>query len=116
MISLKPPVVPRPSIGGAPKAATTASQHLPLAPRHCRPCRDRIGREFRALPLGELLEHDVHRAQVGGIGAQDERLAGDARRCAPTPGVSRAIFSMWAMSFWVRSTEAESGNCTFSSR
>ena len=33
-----------------------------------------------------------------------------------TPGVSRAISSMRAMRRSVRSTEAESGNCTFRSR
>ena len=33
-----------------------------------------------------------------------------------TPGMSWANFSMRAIARWVRSTEAESGNCTFSSR
>ena len=33
-----------------------------------------------------------------------------------TPGVSRASVSMRAMTASVRSTEAESGNCTLSSR
>ena len=35
--------------------------------------------------------------------------------CA-TPGVSRAIFSIRAMTCCVRSTEAESGSCTLRSR
>ena len=30
------------------------------------------------MPLVELLEHDVHGAEVGGVGVEDERLAGDA--------------------------------------
>ncbi len=33
-----------------------------------------------AAPLGKLLEHDVHRAEVGRIGVQEQRLAGDADR------------------------------------
>ena len=77
MISLKPPVVPRPSIGGAPKADTTAPRTSPLAAVADRR-GDGVGRQSRTAALGEILEHHVHRAQVGRVGAQDQRLAGDA--------------------------------------
>ena len=77
-MSLKPPVVPRPSIGGAPKAETIAPSHFPLAA-----IADRRGDGVGASGRGsrrsaKSFEHHVHRAEVRGVGAEDQRLAGDA--------------------------------------
>ena len=41
---------------------------------------DGVGGQLGPAPLLELLEHDVHRAEVGRIGVQEQRLAGDADR------------------------------------
>ena len=115
MISLKPPVVPRPSIGGAPKADTTA----PRTSRWQRVAQrrgDGVGRQLRAAALVELLEHHVHRAQVRGVGVEDQRLAGDAHRVRD-PGRLAGDLSRSAPSRCRSArTEAESGSCTFSSR
>ena len=62
------------------------------------------------------LQHDVHRAQVRGVGAGDQRLAGNAHRVVDPSACRWASRSMCAMIRWVRSTEAESGNCTLSTR
>jgi hypothetical protein len=40
----------------------------------------------------------------------------ETERVSATPGVSRAIFSMRAITSWVRCTLADSGSCTFTSR
>ena len=54
MMSLKPPVVPRPSIGGAPKVDTIASR-TSSRQRSRNVVGDRVGRQLGAVPLVELL-------------------------------------------------------------
>ena len=77
---------------------------------------DRVGAQLRVAPLVERLQQDVHRAQVGRVGVQDQRLAGKADRVLDARHVRAASFSMRAIARCVRSTEAESGNCTLSRR
>ena len=68
---------------------------------------------LRPAPLGELVEQDVHRAQVRGVGAEDQRLAGDAHGVRHA-GVWWTIVSMLGHhAARCARTEAESGNCTF---
>ena len=88
-MSLKPPVVPRPSIGGAAERrddwrSRTSSLAALLQSR--RRWRRRSARPCR---LSKSLQQDVHRAEVGGVGVEDQRLAGDADRVLATPGVLR---------------------------
>ncbi len=77
MMILKPPAVPRPSIGGAPKHVHQPV--LDLLPGN----RPASGRRWprrkgpRAARLVEVVEHHVHGAEVRGVGAQQDRLAGD---------------------------------------
>ena len=68
------------------------------------------------VPLVEGLQHDVHRAEVGRVGVEDQRPAGDADRVGHARRVAGRVVSMRAMTRSVRSTEAESGNCTLRSR
>ncbi len=76
---LNPPAVPRPSIGGAAKTVTTAS-------RMCFRHRARIWPamaspvNFSPTALLERPQHHVHRAEVGSVGPQQQRLARDAHR------------------------------------
>ena len=62
---------------GRRRADTTAPRYFP--PAVARGSRRRSRRRTaRAAPLVEIFEHHVHRAEVGRIGAQDQRLTGDA--------------------------------------
>ena len=96
MISLKPPVVPRPSIGGAPNADTMAPR-TSSRQRSCSCCGDGVGAQLGAVPLSNAFEQDVHRAEVGRVGVQDQRLAGDADRVLDARRVAGQVFSMRAM-------------------
>ena len=54
--------------------------HSPLDPRtpaRADPRGDSAGGGRRPVPAGEGLEEEVHAATVGGVGPEDERLAGD---------------------------------------
>ena len=62
------------------------------------------------------LQQDVHRAEVGGVGVQDQRLAGNADRVRDARRLCGPALRCWLMTACVRSTEAESGNCTLRSR
>ena len=114
MIILKPPVVPRPSIGGAPNAATTA------------PRTSRWQRFRSAAAMASAVSPGPRRSpnsfsmtyiepRFGALAFRISDWPEMPTVCA-TPGVSRASASMWAMTFCVRSTEAESGSCTLRSR
>ena len=114
MMSLKPPVVPRPSIGGAPNAVTTA-------PRTSRRQRSRS----RAAMASAVSSGPCRWSNSSSMTYIEPRLGALAFRISDwpemptvcsTPGVSRAIVSMRAMTCCVRSTEAESGSCTLRSR
>ena len=41
---------------------------------------NRVGAQLRVVPLVERLQEDVHRAQVGRVGVEDQRLAGKPHR------------------------------------
>ena len=76
MTILKPPAVPRPSTGGAPK--TLISPSLDFALEESLELRgDRVGRRARVGPVVKLVEHHVHRAEIGRIGVHQDRLARD---------------------------------------
>ena len=110
MMILKPPVVPRPSIGGPPNVDTTASPTSSLqrsrsfsamaSALRSEPCRSSNGLSMTYIEprLGALAFRIKERPEMPTV-------------CS-TPGVSRAIFSIWAITVSVRSTEAASGNCT----
>ena len=68
------------------------------------------------MALLEGIEQHIQRAEVRRVGVEDQRAAGDAHRVGDAPGSCSARRSMRAMMLSVRSTDAESGNCTFSSR
>ena len=114
MMILKPPVVPRPSTGGAPNACTIAPrtavrQRLTMAAPMAVAVRSRLSRSANGLSR-------TYREPR--LGALAERISDwpETPTVCSTPGVSRAICSMRAMRRSVRSTEAASGNCTFRSR
>ena len=129
-MTLKPPALPRPSTGGAPKTATWRFLHFAVA-GGSQLRGDGVGRHLAAVAMVELLEDDVHRAEVRADGVLHDRLAGDrdrvgdardaaarsarlivARASSPSPRAT----STWAMTACVRSSDAESGSCTLTSR
>ena len=115
MISLKPPVVPSPSIGGAPKADTTAPRtSLPAALANCR--GDGVGRQVGPRRSAKALSMTYIEPRFGRVGVQDQRLAGDADRVRDARRVAGRSLRCGPSPSAVRSTEAESGNCTLSSR
>ena len=116
MISLKPPVVPRPSMGGGPKARDDRPLHFAGGSWSSSAAEMASARQRRVAALGELVEHDVHRAQVRRVGAGDQRLAGDAHGVGDARACRGPASSICAMIRCVRSTEAESGNCTLRTR
>ena len=75
-MSLKPPATLRPGIGDAPNTVTSASL---TCSAHVLPQPGHDGRvaQLGTLPLVERLEDDEHRAEVGAVGLQQERHAGD---------------------------------------
>ena len=85
---LKPPAVPRPSTGGAPKTLTRPSL-ISSCSVVCKPRGDRVAGEPGVGAVVEVVEHHVHRAEVGRVGVQQDRLAGDRH------GVRDARASRW---------------------
>ena len=114
MMSLKPPVVPRPSIGGAPNAGTIA----PRTSRWQRSCRSAaMASAVRSGPCRSAngLSMTYIEPRLGALAFRISDWPETPTVCS-TPGVSRAIVSMRAMRRCVRSTEAASGSCTLRSR
>ena len=52
-------------------------------------------------PVVEVVEHHVHRAEVRGVGVQQDRLARRSPRCARRPAPCRAISSIRLITCWV---------------
>ena len=73
---LKPPAVPRPSIGGAPSTLTSPSL-ISCLELGLQRGGDGLAGKARGGAAVEVVEHHVHRAEVRGVGAQQDRLAGD---------------------------------------
>ena len=69
-----------------------------------------------AVAAAELVEHDVERAEVRGVGPQQQRLAGDADRVGHARHLAGHLLDVAASPVRVRSAEAPSGSCTFTSR
>ena len=109
---LKPPVVPSPSIGGAPKTLTTASR---IVAAHSR---------FKALATSSA-EMCGRSSKSFNITYSEPRFGAfvlSSNDCpemptvCPTPSVFKAIVSIWATISRVRCTDEESGSCTFTSK
>ena len=67
-------------------------------------------------PMVEIVEHHVHRAEVGGVGVHQDRLAGDRQGVGRRPAACRRSSRPGLMTVWVRSSEDESGSWTLTSR
>ena len=64
----------------------------------------------------EIVEHHVHRAEVGGVGVQQDRLAGDRHGVRRRPAACRRAARRRSITSWVRSSDDASGSCTLTSR
>ena len=113
---LKPPAVPRPSTGGAPKTLMSAVVDLVAGSRPAEPAAIASPERLGLGPVVEVVEHHVHRAEVRGVGVEQDRLAGDGHRVADARAPSRRSPRSARITFWVRSTEVESGSWTLTSR
>ncbi len=112
---LKPPAVPRPSTGGAPKMFTIAFGHFLLQlvlKRAAMASADSAA----SRPLVEVVEHQIKRAEIGRIGVEQDRLSGDGDGVLDALACRRAISSICCTTSSVRATEAASGSCTLTSR
>ena len=69
-----------------------------------------------AVRFVEIVEHDVHRAEVGGVGVEQDRLAGDGDGVLDARRLPGDLLRCAASLRCVRCTEAESGSCTLTSR
>ena len=86
--SLKPPVLPRPSTGGAPKTAIWASWISLNLLRAASAAM--VGRaQFRvSRPLFKRLQDDEHAAHVADVRAQNRRVAGHVDRVGDAFGLA----------------------------
>jgi len=73
---LMPPAVPSPSIGGAPKMLTIALGTCRLNSSFSASASFSADSDGIAAIL-EVVEHQIHGAEVGRVGAQEDRLPGD---------------------------------------
>ncbi len=67
-------------MGGGPKADDDGPLHLLAAVLAAAAAAMASAVRSGIAALGEIVEHDVHRAEVRGVGAEDQRLAGNAHR------------------------------------
>ena len=110
--SFRPPVVPRPSIGGAPKARTDA----PRTAVRQRASRSRATASPVSPGRSENGFNITYIDPRFGAFAPSTSDCPEMPTVCATPGVSSAARSMRAINRPVRSTDAESGSCTLSSR
>ena len=110
-ISWKPPVVPRPSMGGAPKAATMASRES-LRQRSC----SSLAMLSASKPWPRRLEYSSNmiysEPRFGALAPKISDVPGNAHRVGDAVAFSARWPRFAAMTFSVRGSEADSGNCT----
>ena len=111
----KPPALPTPRIGGERKHADDGA--LDFRSAQSSWSRGGDGRVVGLLvgAFVKRLQNDEHRTEVGAVVFSRNDSPEMPTVCA-TPGMSRAILSILAMIASVRCTDAESGNCAFTSR
>ena len=112
---LKPPAVPRPSTGGAPKMFTIAVGHLLLeaAPAARRRWPRRTAPAWCGCSKSSSIRYSAPKLEALALSRIDWP---EMATVCLTPGVFRAISSICCTTSLVRATEAASGNCTLTSR
>ena len=105
---LKPPAVPRPSTGGARRCSRSPAalpSEVAPASRAAMASLDSV-RRTRSL---EIVEHQVQRAEVGGVGVEQDRLAGDGDGVLDARAFPGRCSSICWTTSWVRSTRGGVG-------
>ena len=78
-ISLNPPAVPSPSMGGALKTLISPPRDFSAEGRLQPAGNHVVGKPLSDAGM-KIVEHQVHRAEVGGVGVEQNRLAGNRHR------------------------------------